>query len=345
MTAIATKHEGNYTARDFASELKPRWCPGCGDYAILAQMKKVLAACNIPPEKTAVISGIGCSSRFPYYVSTYGMHSIHGRAPAIATGLKNVRPDLTTFVITGDGDGLSIGGNHLIHAMRRNVDINIILFNNRVYGLTKGQASPTSNIGMRSPSTPDGSIDAPIKALSLAIACEATFVARTVDVFSDHLGEMLKQAIAHRGVSFLEIYQNCVIFNDGAFEHMTDKKQRADHVLELEHGKPMIYGVDTQKGIRLRGFQPMTVAIGENSITRDDILVHDAKCDEPSLAFLLSRLSHPQFPEPIGVFRDIERPVYGDLLDGQIEDITNKRGEGDLQNLLNGPLKCTWNVN
>jgi len=238
------------TPQDFTSDQDVRWCPGCGDYSILAQMKKVLPTTGIPPEKMVFISGIGCSSRFPYYVNTYGMHSIHGRAPAVATGLKVARPDLSIWVITGDGDGLSIGGNHLMHAIRRNLDLNIVLFNNQIYGLTKGQYSPTSPLGKVTKSTPSGSVDNPIHPLSVAIGCEATFVARSIDVHTKHLTAILKRAAEHRGTSFVEVYQNCNVFNDGAFEWGTDRDTKADTIVEIEHGKPLIFGKNRNKGIR-----------------------------------------------------------------------------------------------
>ncbi|HEY6563786.1 MAG TPA: 2-oxoacid:ferredoxin oxidoreductase subunit beta, partial [Pirellulaceae bacterium] len=280
------------TAADFASDQDVRWCPGCGDYSILAQMKKVLPTLGVPQEKMVFISGIGCSSRFPYYVDTYGLHSIHGRAPAIATGLKCVRPDLQVWVITGDGDGLSIGGNHLMHAIRRNLDINIILFNNRIYGLTKGQYSPTTPLGQVTKSTPMGAIDNPLHPLSIAIGCEASFVARSIDVHIKHLGMILTRAAQHRGTSFVEVYQNCNVFNDGAFDYATDKDTKADAVIELEHGRPLVFGKDKNKGIRLHGMNPEIVELGKG-ISEDDLLFHDERAPEPSLAYLLSRMRHP----------------------------------------------------
>jgi len=251
------------TANDFASDQDVRWCPGCGDYSILAQMKKILPSLGVPQEKTVFISGIGCSSRFPYYMNTYGMHSIHGRAPAVATGLKSCRPDLSVWVINGDGDGLSIGGNHLMHCIRRNLDINIILFNNRIYGLTKGQYSPTSPLGKITKSTPMGTIDTPLAPLCIAIGCEATFVARSIDTNIKHLGAVLKRAAEHRGMSFVEVYQNCNVFNDGAFEYATDREKKFDTTLELEHGKPLIFGKNRDKGIRLNGMNPEVVPLGK----------------------------------------------------------------------------------
>ncbi|HET6880139.1 MAG TPA: 2-oxoacid:ferredoxin oxidoreductase subunit beta, partial [Pirellulales bacterium] len=320
------------TANDFASDQDVRWCPGCGDYSILAQMKKVLPSLGVPREKTVFISGIGCSSRFPYYMNTYGMHSIHGRAPAVATGLKSCRPDLSVWVITGDGDGLSIGGNHLMHCIRRNLDINIILFNNRIYGLTKGQYSPTSPVGKVTKSTPMGTIDNPLAPLCIAIGCEASFVARSIDTNIKHLGMVLKRAAEHRGISFVEVYQNCNVFNDGAFDYATDREQKFDTTLELEHGKPLIFGKNRDKGIRLNGMNPEVVALGKG-ISEDDLLFHDERAPEPTLAYLLSRMRHPEFPEPIGVFRDVDRPKYDELINAQIAEARSTKGEGDLQKL------------
>jgi 2-oxoglutarate ferredoxin oxidoreductase subunit beta len=328
-------------ASDFASDQDVRWCPGCGDYAILAQMKKVMAKIGAKPDETVFVSGIGCSSRFPYYMNTYGLHTIHGRAPAFATGLKACRPDLQVWVITGDGDGLSIGGNHLMHAIRRNVDLNIILFNNQIYGLTKGQYSPTSPLGKVTKSTPVGSIDNPLSPLSLAIGCEATFVARTVDVNVKHLEMVLRRASEHRGVSFVEVYQNCLVFNDGCFDYATNRERKADNLVELEHGKPLIFGKERNKGIRLNGLQPEIVELG-NGIAEDDLLFHDEKTPEPSLAYLLTRMRHPEFPEPIGIFRDVDLPRYDDELNKQVDAVKEKKGEGDLEALLNSG--DTWTV-
>lgn len=329
------------TPNDFASDQDVRWCPGCGDYSILAQMKKVLPTLGVPPEKTVFVSGIGCSSRFPYYMNTYGIHSIHGRAPAVATGVKSFRPDLSVWVITGDGDALSIGGNHLMHAIRRNLDINIVLFNNQIYGLTKGQYSPTSPLGKVTKSTPLGTIDNPIYPLSVAIGCEATFVARTVDTNIKHLAMILKRAAEHRGTSFVEVYQNCIVFNDGAFDYATDKDTKTETTLELEHGKPLIFGKARDKGIRLHGLDPEVVELGKG-ISEDDLLFHDERSPEPSLAYLLSRMRYPDFPEPIGVFRAVERPMYDELLNHQIAQAKTKWGEGDLQKLFESGE--TWDV-
>jgi len=261
---------GQMTKKDFVSNQEVRWCPGCGDYAILNNVQKVMPELGIPREKVVFVSGIGCSSRFPYYMNTYGFHSIHGRAPAIATGIKAANPELSVWVITGDGDALSIGGNHFMHVLRRNLDINYILFNNRIYGLTKGQYSPTSVFGQRTKSTPMGVIDYPVNPLSLAIASEATFVARSIDIDVKHLGSVVEAAAKHKGVSFIEVYQNCNIFNDGAFDYFAERSVRQDKVLYLEHGKPMIFGKDRNKGIRMNGAHPEVVTIGENGITEAD---------------------------------------------------------------------------
>jgi 2-oxoglutarate ferredoxin oxidoreductase subunit beta len=329
------------TPNDYASDQDVRWCPGCGDYSILAQMKKVMASLGVSRENTVFVSGIGCSSRFPYYMNTYGLHSIHGRAPAVATGLKCVRPDLSVWVITGDGDGLSIGGNHLMHAIRRNLDVNIVLFNNQIYGLTKGQYSPTSPLGKVTKSTPSGSVDNPLYPLSIAIGCEATFVARSIDVNIKHLTMTLERAAAHRGTSFVEVYQNCNVFNDGAFNYATDRETKAQTTLELEHGKPLIFGKNRDKGIRLHGMQPEIVELS-SGIKEDDLLFHDERAPEPSLAYLLSRMRYPEFPEPIGVFRAVDRPRYEERLNAQVDDAIAKRGAGDLAELF--ASADTWTV-
>src|SRR5215475_11654068 len=328
------------TPQDFTSDQDVRWCPGCGDYSILAQMKKVLPTLGVPVEKTVFISGIGCSSRFPYYVNTYGMHSIHGRAPAVATGLKVARPDLSIWVVTGDGDGLSIGGNHLMHAIRRNLDLNIVLFNNQIYGLTKGQYSPTSPLGKVTKSTPVGAVDNPIHPLSLALGCEATFVARSIDVYTKHLTAVLKRAAEHKGTSFVEVYQNCNVFNDGAFEWATGRDTKLDTVIEIEHGKPLIFGKNRDKGIRLNGMQLEVVELNKG-IPEDDLLFHDEKMQEPTLAYLLSRMRNPEFPEPFGVFRAVDRPRYEERLNQQIVEARAKRS-GNLEALFN--TGDTWEV-
>ncbi len=304
-------------------------------------MKKVMSTIGASRDETVFVSGIGCSSRFPYYMNTYGMHSIHGRAPAVATGIKCVHPELTVWVITGDGDALSIGGNHLMHVIRRNLDINIILFNNRIYGLTKGQYSPTSPLDKITKSSPMGSIDNPLYPLSIAIGCEGTFVARSIDTNIKHLGETLARAAAHRGTAFIEVYQNCNVFNDGAWEYAKNRDTKADTTIELEHGKPLIFGKDRDKGIRLNGMEPEIVELGKG-ITEDDLLFHDEKCSEPSLAYLLSRMRYPDFPEPIGVFRAVDRPRYDDQINKQVKDAIQAKGEGDLSKLFHAGE--TWSV-
>ena len=317
-------------AKDYASDQDVRWCPGCGDYAILNQMKKVLAKIRARRENTVFVAGIGCSSRFPYYMNTYGFHSIHGRGPAFATGIKIANPELDVWQVTGDGDGLSIGGNHLMHILRRNVNVKILLFNNRIYGLTKGQYSPTSEEGKKTPSTPMGSIDLPLTPLSIALAAEASFVARCVDV-DKNLAEVLERAAAHRGSCFVEIYQDCNVFNHKAYAFATDRETREDNVIRLEHGKPLIFGQDRDKGIRLHGSKPEIVTLG-NGVTEDDLLFHD-ESDEKQ-AFLLSRMSHPEFPEPMGVYYDVEDTCYEDLLTEQVQQAIRQRGQGTLETLL-----------
>ena len=304
------------TRKDFASDQTVRWCPGCGDYAILAQMQKTMPTLGVARENVVFISGIGCSSRFPYYMDTYGIHSIHGRAPTIATGLKCARPELQVWVVTGDGDALAIGGNHFQHALRRNIDINILLFNNRIYGLTKGQYSPTSELGKRTKSSPDGSIENPVNPIGVAIGSESSFIARTVDAFQKHMAEVLSRAAAHRGAALVEIAQNCVIFNDGAWTNLTAPDTKADHVLFLEHGKPMRFGKTDELGIRLDGVRPEVVRVDE--VGEEALLVHDEQADEPTLAYLLSRMGPPEFPTPVGVFRAIDKPVYDDMLMAQV---------------------------
>jgi 2-oxoglutarate ferredoxin oxidoreductase subunit beta len=325
---------------DFASDQEIRWCPGCGDYSILAQMKKVMASIGASLEGTVFISGIGCSSRFPYYMNTYGLHGIHGRAPAFATGLKSTRPDLDVWVITGDGDALSIGGNHFLHVIRRNLDIKLVLFNNSIYGLTKGQYSPTSPVGTVTKSTPRGSLDFPLNPISVAIAAEATFVARSIDTNIQHLTETLLRASKHRGTSFIEVYQNCNVFNDGAWDYAKDKDVRESNLVELEHGKPLVFAKGT-RGIRLNNFQPEVVELN-GSIAADDLLFHDEKADSPALAYLLSRMRHPRFPEPIGVFRCVDRPTYDGQMGEQVKAATAERGAGNLSKLFSGG--DTWKV-
>jgi 2-oxoglutarate ferredoxin oxidoreductase subunit beta len=329
------------TSTDFASDQDVRWCPGCGDYSILAQMKKVLPEIGVPPERTVFVSGIGCSSRFPYYVNTYGIHSIHGRAPAIATGLKVCRPDLTVWVITGDGDALSIGGNHFIHVLRRNLDINYVLFNNRIYGLTKGQYSPTSVQGQVTKSTPGGAVDHPLNPMLLALGADATFIARSVDSNTKHLAYTLKRAAEHKGTSLVEIYQNCNVFNDGAFSYAQDKAVREDNTIELEHGKPLIFGKNRDKGIRMNGLSPEVVDLNKSGIKEDDLLFHDEQGDVMH-ALLLTRLRQPEFPEPIGVFRAVKAPTFDAAMNEEIAQAVQKRGRGDLQKLLSSG--DTWKV-
>jgi 2-oxoglutarate ferredoxin oxidoreductase subunit beta len=327
------------TTKDFKSDQEVRWCPGCGDYAVLAAVQSFMPELEIPRERIVFISGIGCAARFPYYMETYGMHSIHGRAPAIATGLSTSRPDLSVWVVTGDGDALSIGGNHLIHALRRNVNFTILLFNNQIYGLTKGQYSPTSPLGTRNRSTPMGSLDWPFNPVSIALGAEATFVARSIDTDKKHLTEVLRRAAGHRGSSFVEIYQNCNVYNDGAFDAV---KEHTENQIRLEHEQPIRFGTDAERGVRLRAdgsCELVDVAeAGENAL-----LVHDEHQEDGSLAFALSRISHtPHGPTPIGVFRDVERPVYDELMAEQLETAKAERGEGDLAALLQAG--DTWRV-
>src|ERR1035437_3052548 len=319
------------TRKDFVSDQEVRWCPGCGDYAILAQVQKVMPELGIPRENIVFISGIGCSSRFPYYMNTYGFHSIHGRAPAIASGLKTFRPDLSVWVATGDGDALSIGGNHFIHVLRRNLGINILLFNNRIYGLTKGQYSPTSKQGKITKSTPFGSVDHPFNPVSVALGADGTFVARSIDVEAKHLQDLIRRAYAHRGTALIEILQNCNIFNDGAFASLTDKDVKAEHQLVLEHGKPLIFGKNRDKGLRMHGHSLEVVQLGKG-VTENDLVVHDE--NDSALAFLLGLLGPPQFPLPIGVFRAVERPTYESTLAGQMQAAIQQQGKGDLEELL-----------
>ena len=330
------------TAADFASDQDVRWCPGCGDYSILAQMRKMLPSLGIPREKMVFVSGIGCSSRFPYYMNTYGIHGIHGRAPAIATGIKIARPDLEVWVATGDGDSLSIGGNHTIHMLRRNVGIKVLLFNNRIYGLTKGQYSPTSELGKRSKSTPYGSLDRPFNPLSLALGVEATFVARPVDIFQPHLKGVLKRAAAHGGSAFVEVLQNCNIFNDGAWENLTDKGLRDDNTISLEQGQPLVFGKSRDKGIRRKGLELEVVTLGEG-VSERDLVVHDEHNANPAYAFLLSRMdAQPGFPTPIGILRSVDAPRYELESAEQITGVTEKKGPGELVALLH--TGDTWEV-
>lgn len=329
------------TKQDFVSDQEVRWCPGCGDYSILAQTQKVLPEMGVPREKFVIVSGIGCSSRFPYYVNTYGFHSIHGRAPAIATGVKASNPELFVWVVTGDGDGLSIGGNHLLHSMRRNIDLKILLFNNKIYGLTKGQYSPTSEFGKKTKSTPMGSIDYPLNPMHIALAAEATFIARSVDIDTKHLTETINRASKHKGAAFIEIFQNCNIFNDGAFRNFTDREVRDDRMIAVQHGKPLIFGKDHDKGLRLKGTKLEIVQLG-NGISESDLLVYNEEDPDPTLAYLLSGMMYPEYPVPIGVFRNIKRPTYDDLLENQVKKSVEMFGKGDLEKLFNSG--DTWVV-
>jgi 2-oxoglutarate ferredoxin oxidoreductase subunit beta len=328
------------TKRDFQSDQEVRWCPGCGDYAILSSVQTVFPALGIPKEKFVVVSGIGCSSRFPYYMNTYGFHSIHGRAPAVATGLKMTRPELEVWIATGDGDAMSIGGNHLIHAMRRNVGVKILMFNNRIYGLTKGQYSPTSEVGKRTKSSPHGSVDSPFNPMALALGSGATFVARAVDIFQPQLREVLRRAAAHKGTAFIEIYQNCNIFNDKAFAYMTDKESRDDETLYLEHGKPLVFGKEKNKGIRLNCTELEVVELG-GEYGPEDCLTWDENRPDPLLAFMMSQMLPPKFPTPIGIFRAVEEPSYDEGVVAQVNHAQETK-PGRLEDLIRGPE--TWEV-
>lgn len=343
------KDTSSYERKDFVSDQTIRWCPGCGDYSILAQvqrmMPQVCEELEIPKENIVFVSGIGCSSRFPYYMDTYGFHTIHGRAPTFATGLRVSRPDLQVWVITGDGDGLSIGGNHLIHALRRNIDLKIILFNNRIYGLTKGQYSPTSEKGKKTKSSPNGSLEEPINPLSIAIASEATFVGRAIATDSLHIRDMIMRVAHHRGSAFLEVFQNCNVFNDNAFDPFAAKAVKDDKTIYLKHGEPMVFGKENDKAISLRRaasgqLEPEIVNVAD--VSPEEILVHDESAENTALAFLLSRLDYPDFPVPLGVFRSVKKPVYSDLLEEQVEQATEAQGKGDFFKHLNSG--DTWTV-
>jgi 2-oxoglutarate ferredoxin oxidoreductase subunit beta len=330
------------TRKDFETDLEVRWCPGCGDYAVLSQLQKLLPTLGIPRENFAFISGIGCSSRLPYYLATYGMHSIHGRAPAIASGLKLTRPDLSVWVVTGDGDALAIGGNHFIHLMRRNVDVKVILLNNRIYGLTKGQYSPTSEFGAITKTTPFGSIDRPFNPAALALAAGATFVARALDVDLGHLAGVLREAALHRGTAFVEIYQNCVTFNDGAYRSLTDPKARDDSRILLEHGKPLVFGKGRTKGIRFNGAVPEVVTLGDGGLAETDCAVHDARTPGTGAQYLVAQLESPAFPVPLGVFRSVAAPTYDGLTADVARTARERAGRGSLEELLRGGT--TWAV-
>ncbi|MFE5489680.1 2-oxoacid:ferredoxin oxidoreductase subunit beta [Streptomyces virginiae] len=344
LLSLVPKAESKQSMKDFKSDQEVRWCPGCGDYAVLAAVQGFMPELGLAKENIVFVSGIGCSSRFPYYMNTYGMHSIHGRAPAIATGLATSRRDLSVWVVTGDGDALSIGGNHLIHALRRNVNLKILLFNNRIYGLTKGQYSPTSEVGKITKSTPMGSLDAPFNPVSLAIGAEASFVARTVDSDRKHLTEVLRQAADHQGTALVEIYQNCNIFNDGAFEVLKDNDQAREAVIRLEQGRPIRFGADDEKGVVRNQATGDLEVVEVTPANEGQVLVHDARTASPTTAFALSRLADPDtlHRTPIGVFRSVERPVYDTLMADQLDAAIDRSGKGDLGALLNG--NDTWTV-
>jgi 2-oxoglutarate ferredoxin oxidoreductase subunit beta len=331
------------TKKDFISDQEPRWCPGCGDYAILSTVQGFLPELGVPTHKMVWVAGIGCSGRFAYYVDTYGVHGIHGRAPALATGIATARPDLSVWVVTGDGDGLSIGGNHLIHALRRNVDIKILLFNNQIYGLTKGQYSPTSEEGKVTKSTPFGSLDHPFNPIALAIGTEASFVARTIDNDRKHFTEVLRAAADHKGAAFIEIYQNCNVFNDGAFAAVRDKQHGAQkNQIRIQHGQPIRFGDANEKGVVQKPDGSVEIVEVEQA-GEEALLVHDSHRESPALAFSLAQLSHqPTGPTPIGIFRDVQRPVYGEAMEHQLEAAADKFGEGDLGSLLHAG--DTWTV-
>ena len=328
--------------KDFQSDQEVRWCPGCGDYSILTAVQLLLPELDVKPENLVFVSGIGCAARFPYYMNVYGLHGIHGRAPAIATGIALARPDLDVWVITGDGDALSIGGNHLIHSLRRNVNFTMLLFNNQIYGLTKGQYSPTSEVGKVTKSTPFGSIDHPFNPVSLALGAEATFVARTHDMDRKHMTETFRRAHAHRGSSFVEVYQNCNVFNDGAFAAVTAKEARPNMLIDLKHGEPIRFGAEGQHGVVLNA-RGETEVVDVADVGEDRLLVHDEHRDDPSLAFALSRLADtPTVPTPVGVFRDVERPLYEGEVQRQLVGASEERGPGDLEALIGSG--ATWEV-
>jgi len=328
------------TRKDFVSDQDVRWCPGCGDYSILTQTQKIMPEFDIPKEKIVFVAGIGCSSRFPYYMNTYGFHTIHGRAPTIASGIKISNPDLNVWVITGDGDALSIGGNHLIHVLRRNLDLNIVMFNNEIYGLTKGQYSPTSKFGQKTKSSPFGSIDMPFNTPSVVLGAKATFFARTIDSQPKHLQYTLRRSQEHIGSSFIEVFQNCIIFNDKAFSHVTDRDVRDDNVIDLKNGEPMIFGKNQDKGIKLDGFSPEVVSINDN-VSTDDLLIHDEK--DRNLASILANFTENEsLPTPIGVFYSEEKPRYEELLEEQLKESIKNMGNGDLNKLIAG--SDSWKV-
>lgn len=328
------------TRKDFVSDQEVKWCPGCGDYGVLAAIQKTMPTIGVPKEKIVFISGIGCSSRFPYYMNTYGFHTIHGRAPAIATGVKLANPELSVWVITGDGDALSIGGNHFIHAIRRNHDIKIVLFNNEIYGLTKGQASPTSQVGSVTKSTPYGSIDNPFNPVALALGAEATFVARTYDKNQSHMSDVFSKAAAHKGIAFIEVLQNCVIFNDGAHDPVIGKEVRDESIIAIENGQPLLFGANKDKGIIIDGANPQVVNVADVGV--DKLHVHNSGKLTSDYAYLLARMKLPNFPVPMGVFRDVDKPVYHQEYYAQTKKVKEQKGEGDLKKLLYSGE--TWTV-
>ena len=339
---MATTEPQKYTKADFESPNDVRWCPGCGDYAILSAVQSVMPTLGIPKEKFVFISGIGCSSRFPHYMNCYGFHTIHGRALTVATGVKSVNPDLSVWVITGDGDGLSIGGNHFMHAIRRNQDLKILLFNNKIYGLTKGQYSPTSELGKKTKSTPYGSIDNPINPASIAIAAGATFVARTVDKNVKHMSDILKKAAAHKGTAFIEIYQNCLVFNDNAFVDFTEKELKDDHSVYIEDGKPLVFGKNSDKAIKLNGFHPEIVSAKNGSMK--DTLIHDEKVEDRGLSYVLGQMGveNQGLPVAFGVLRNISEPTYQERLFEQENLAKSKKSKASLEEILNSG--DTWVV-
>ena len=341
--ATETIEETPLTKKDFVTPNDVRWCPGCGDYAILNSLQRTLPELGVPKENYVVISGIGCSSRFPYYMNTYGFHTIHGRAPTVATGVKVANPDLSVWMITGDGDGLSIGGNHLMHTLRRNVNINILLFNNRVYGLTKGQYSPTSPVGTRTKTTPMGSIDNPLNPILFALGAEATFIARTVDTNPKHMIETFKAAQAHNGVSFVEIFQNCVIFNNKTWDPVYGRQSRDDNMLFLKEGEPMVFGKEEKKGIVWNGSQPEVIPLGDATPEEKDVMIHTP--DRPGSLYpaMLAEMTYPDFPTPVGILRQVDKPTYDKQIQDQVQEaIDQQEGKPDLQGLVSG--SNTWTI-
>jgi 2-oxoglutarate ferredoxin oxidoreductase subunit beta len=330
--------------KDFVSDQDVRWCPGCGDYSILANVQRVMPELGVPRENVVFVSGIGCSSRFPYYMNTYGFHTIHGRAPAFATGIKASRPDLSVWIVTGDGDGLSIGGNHLLHTIRRNIDTQILLFNNQIYGLTKGQYSPTSEVGLKTKSTPQGAIDHPVDPIAFALGCGATFIARTIDVDAKHMQSVLTRAHEHKGTAFVEILQNCPVFNDGIWDEVQDRKSRARASLVLEHGQPLVYGdPGARKGIVFKDGIPSVIDLADDQDPIEaGVVVHDERPASPSYAGVLATLQRPNFPLPVGVFRAVEKPTYEEMLQAQVDTAISERGRGDLKALLHSG--DTWQI-